>query len=97
VNPFRSLRDYEEFIYTLPQHYPTILSSTLVVVRRSALQATVSGELTFADDYTLIIRELLTAEYGVLLVQRYSYEAWRRTDILYWYDSQPHPHDPARH
>ena len=22
MNPFQSLRDYEEFVYTLPQHFP---------------------------------------------------------------------------
>jgi hypothetical protein len=34
VNPLNSLAEYEEFIYTLPQQYPAIAYSTLVVARR---------------------------------------------------------------
>jgi hypothetical protein len=28
-------------------------------------------------------------------IEGYSYEAWLGSDKLYWYDSQPHPHDPT--
>jgi hypothetical protein len=45
-----------------------------------------AGELTFADDYMLVVRELLTTEGGVLVVQRYSYEGWRNTEILFLID-----------
>jgi hypothetical protein len=95
VNPFLSLPEYEEFIYTLPQHYPAIAVSTLVVVRRGASQATVAGILTFAAGYQLVVRERLTAEDGLVRLERYSYEGWRNLEILYWYDSQAHPNNPA--
>jgi hypothetical protein len=42
VNPFRSLRDYETCIYTLPERYASIVTSTLVVAREGASIATVA-------------------------------------------------------
>lgn len=91
---FQSLRDYEEFIYTLPQQLPTIVYSTLVVVRRGRRVATVSGEIMFSHGYRLVVKERLTFDSGQLVLTRYGYEVWRGEEKLYWYDSQPHPHDP---
>lgn len=95
MNHFPSLPEYEEFIYTLPQAYPSIQVSTLVVVRRGALQSTVTGDLIFANRYKLAIRERVSAEFGVVALERYSYEGWHELEILYWYDSQPHPDNPT--
>jgi hypothetical protein len=95
VNPFQSLRDYEEFVYTLCQRFPGIVSSTLVVVRRAARMVTVAGELSFAGGYRLVIRERLTFDAGPLILTRYGYEVWRADEKLTWYDSQPHPDDPS--
>lgn len=91
---FQSLRDYEEFIYTLPQQFPTIVYSTLVVVRRGRRVATVSGEIMFSHGYRLVVKERLTFDSGQLVLTRYGYEVWCGEEKLYWYDSQPHPHDP---
>jgi hypothetical protein len=55
VNPFRSLLEYEAFLYALPEQYGSIVSSTLVVVRRSANQATIGGEIIFARGYRLVV------------------------------------------
>jgi hypothetical protein len=95
VNPYQSLRDYEEFVYNLPQQFLSIVSSTLVVVRRGARMVTVSGEIIFPDDYRLVVKERLTFDAGPLVLTRYGYEVWRGGDKLYWYDSQPHPNDPT--
>jgi hypothetical protein len=94
VNPFQSLRDYEEFIYTLTHHSSVIESSTLVVFQRGASLVMVSGELHFRAGYRLVIRERLTIDTGGLTLTRYGYEAWRGKEKLYWYDSQPHPGNP---
>jgi hypothetical protein len=95
VNPYQSLRDYEEFVYNLPQQFLSIVSSTLVVVRRGARMVTVSGEIIFPDDYRLVVKERLTFDVGPLVLTRYGYEVWRGGEKLYWYDSQPHPNDPT--
>ena len=95
MNPFQSLRDYDEFVYTLPQRYPAIMLSTLVVVRRGARMVTVSGEVSFRADYRLAVKERLTFDAGPLVLTQYGYELWRGGEKLYWYDSQPHPGDPV--
>jgi hypothetical protein len=95
VNPFQSLRDYEEFIYTLPRQVSGIVSSTLVVARRGARVVTVTGEIVFRDGYRLVVKERLTFDAGPLVLIRYGYEVWQGDEKLYWYDSQPHPNDPT--
>lgn len=93
MNPFQSLAEYEEFIYTLKQRYPAIIRSTLVVAQRGRGFATLSGELHFEGGYRLSIHEIFTWDQGPLVIQRYSYEGWQGNEKLYWYDPQPHPDD----
>ncbi len=95
MNPFQSLRDYELFVYTLPQQFPSVQRSTLTVAQRGRLFAELTGELTFAGDYRLSVYERLIWDTGVLTIQGYSYEVWRGNTELFWYDSQPHPNDPT--
>jgi len=94
MNPFQSLRDYENLVYTLPQQYASIIRSTLVVIQRGRLLAEVAGDVSFAHDIRLTIYERLTWDTGSLVIEGYSYEVWRGSEKLYWYDSQPHPHIP---
>jgi hypothetical protein len=47
MNPFRSLPEYERFVCTLQQRYPSVLHATLTVARRSRGLAIVAGELHF--------------------------------------------------
>ncbi len=94
MNPLQSLLEYETFIYTLPQHYPSVTRSTLVVARRGATAATLSGEIELSNGLRLIVREKLSfATAGA--IKSYGYEAWHGHDLLFWYDSQPHPNDPT--
>lgn len=92
MNPFQSLREYEEFVYGLSRNSAFIESSTLVVVRRSALRVIVHGELRLRGGYRLVVEEHLTLEYGPLRIDRYGYEVYQGAEKRYWYDSQPHPH-----
>jgi hypothetical protein len=91
MNPFQSLRDYEAFIYALPEQFPSILHSMLVVVQRGRSYAEVSGEVVFAAGYRLVVYERLTWDADSVSIEGYGYEAWQGSDELYWYDSQPHP------
>jgi len=95
VNSYQSLRDYEEFVYTLPQRFSTIVYSTLIVIRRGGRMVTVSGEIVLPQGYRLVVKERLTFDAGPLVLRRYGYEGWRGNEKLYWYDSQPHPNDPT--
>ncbi|MGQ0602487.1 MAG: toxin-antitoxin system TumE family protein [Anaerolineales bacterium] len=94
MSPFQSRREYERYVYSLPDTFPSVQRSTLVVAPRGRTTATLTGELAFAAGYRLSIVERLTFEAGRVFIETYSYEAWRGADKLYWYDSQPHPNDP---
>ncbi|HFD40665.1 MAG TPA: hypothetical protein ENJ31_12550 [Anaerolineae bacterium] len=94
MNPLQSLAEYERFIYTLQQRFPTILRSTLVVIRRSDLAARLHGELEIGP-YRLVVREKLLFLTRPGRITSYGYEIWRGDEKVYWYDSQPHPNDPA--
>jgi hypothetical protein len=94
MNPLQSLRDYEAFVYTLPQQYPIVASSSLVVFQADENFATVRGDLYFVDGYRLVVRERLNMAAQPLVILSYGYEVWRNAEKLYWYDPQPHPHIP---
>ena len=95
MNPFASLREYERFIYTLQQQFPRIVRSTLVLAQRGRLFTELTGEIAFVSGHRLVVYERLSWDTGPLTIEGYSYEVWQGSDQLYWYDSQPHPHDPA--
>lgn len=95
MNPFQSLHDYEEFIYTLPQRFPEIARSGLVVIRRGKRVALLQGDLTFAQGYRLVIRERLSIDEDSVVIESYGYELWRYAEKITWYDSQPHPDDAS--
>lgn len=94
MNPFQSLRDYEEYIYTLKQHFPSIQRSTLVVIRRGKRVAMLKGELTFAQGYRITIQERLSVDTGNVENEFYGYELWHNAEKIAWYDAQPHPNTP---
>jgi hypothetical protein len=95
MNPLQSLPSYEQFVYTLPQQTRAILRSTLVVVRRGATIAVLNGDLEFTNGLRLVVREKLSFALAPGLIKGYGYEVWRGNELLYWYDSQPHPNEPT--
>lgn len=86
------LRLYERFIYTLPQHYPFIQNSTLVLILHGAAFAELAGVLLFTQNIQLTVWEDL--DFHEQRIQGYSYSVSRGVERLYWYDPQPHPHPP---
>lgn len=95
MSPFQSLREYEAFIYRLPQEAPRITRSTLIVIQRGRRFAELTGELAFVNQCRLVVYERLSWQQGPLVIVGYSYEVWQADNKIYWYDSQPHPNDPA--
>ncbi len=94
-DPFRTPEDYELFLYTLVERSPIISRSTLVFVRVGAAMARVSGELFLQNGIRISVRERVIFDRLPLLIDGYGYEIWREDEKIYWYDSQPHPNDPA--
>jgi hypothetical protein len=87
------LSEYEQLVYTLPDRYPSIQRSTLVVIRRGPTFAELTGVVEFEDEVTLTIWEDLNFARGI--IQGYSYAVDRRGERLYWYGPQPHPNNPS--
>ena len=94
MSSFQSYHSYEEFLYTLRNSYGSVLSSTLILVRRGKRTAIVQGELLFAEGFRLSIRERLSSDGDEVLIESYGYELWRMDEKIAWYDSQPHPEIP---
>ena len=92
---FRTPEDYEHFLYTLAQRFPSIQQTTLTFIRRGHSLARVSGEVHFAGGFLLVVLERLVFDRLPLHIEGYGYEVWRADEKLYWYDSQPHPNDPS--
>ena len=94
-NPLRTPEDYELFLYMLPEEFQSVLSSTLVFIRRGASLARVEGEVQFDRNIRLVVRERLLMNRLPMVIDSYGYEVWQGSEKLCWYDSQPHPDDPA--
>jgi hypothetical protein len=87
------LHVYENFIYSLQQQFPSIRQSTLVLIPHGPAFAELTGTLLFDFDVSLEVWEDL--DFDQRVIQGYSYAVNRDAERLYWYDSQPHPHDPS--
>jgi len=94
-NPLRTPQDYELFLYTLTEQFPSITQSTIFFIRIGATLARVTGELHFDHDLRIVVRERIVYDRLPAVIDWYGYEVWRGGEKLYWYDSQPHPDDTA--
>jgi hypothetical protein len=86
-----SLSEYELLIYGLPDRYPSIRQSTLLVIRHGPNFAELLGTVEFEGRVTLSVWEDLDFARGI--IQGYSYSVSQGGEQLYWYDPQPHPDD----
>ncbi|RMF63707.1 MAG: hypothetical protein D6743_10345 [Calditrichaeota bacterium] len=95
TNPLKTPEDYELFLYTITEQFSQIQRSSLVFIRLGASLARVKGELFFEKDIRLVVRERVVFHRLPVVLDWYGYEIWRGDEKLCWYDSQPHPYDPA--
>ena len=92
-NPLRTPEDYELFLYTVIEKFPSIRYSTLIFIRKGSSLARVTGELFFDQEIRLVVRERVLYNRLPVIIDWYGYEVWQGNKKLYWYDSQPHPND----
>jgi len=95
TDPLRFPEDYELYLYTLSEQFPSIRRSTITFVRRGHSLARVAGEIFFDHGIRLVVSERLVFDRLPVLIEGYGYEAWRDDEKLYWYDPQPHPNEPS--
>jgi len=92
-NPFRTPEDYELYLYTLIEKYPSIKRSTITFIRLGSTLTRVAGDIYFGNDIRLVVRERVLYHRLPIVLDWYGYEVYRGEEKLYWYDSQPHPDD----
>ncbi len=93
--PLRTTEDYELFLYSIVERFPSVKRSTIVFIRLGASLARVSGELYFEHDFRIVVRERVLSHRLPAIIDWYGYEVWRGEEKLYWYDPQPHSGDPS--
>lgn len=93
IQSMQTIEDYELYLYTITEKFPYINHSTLVLIRRGASLARVTGEIHFDLGYRLVVRERLLYHCSPIVIDWYGYEIWKGEEKLCWYDSQPHPND----
>ena len=74
-NPLASVDAYETFVYGLPDAFPCIQMSTLVVASIGPATAVVSGEVHFGQG--LFLRVLEVVDFRQRRLNRYGYELWK--------------------
>jgi hypothetical protein len=89
---FPTRESYERFIYSLPESYSEVQSSTLHLYPNSLTTCFVRGSIWFQNGLELRVFEYLDLSDGELL--DYSYVVFRDQERVRWYDPQPHPEIP---
>ena len=83
---------YERLLYTLPQSYSEVKSSSLHFFTTSGSAGLVRGSVWFHNGLELCVQELVDFSDGDIL--DYSYVVFRGEERIRWYDPQPHPENP---
>ena len=86
---FPSQTDYELLIYTLPQDYPDIISSSIHLYTTSRGTAVIRGNIRLRNGLELRVSEVVDFVAG--RISDYSYAVFRGAARIRWYDPQPHP------
>lgn len=84
--------EYERLLYTLPQPYAEVKSSSLHFFTTSGSTGLVRGSVWFHNGLELDVQELVDFSDGEIL--DYSYAVFRGEERIRWYDPQPHPENP---
>lgn len=86
-----SPKTYASFIYGLQEQFPIIQALRLVFYTTSRYEGRLKGRVEFQGDLYLDVVEVINFAQARIL--SYGYVVRKGEEILYWYDSQPHPHD----
>jgi len=90
--PSFSRSEYETLLYSLPEQYSSVASSTVKLYTNSATSAIVRGSVHFRNGLELQVFEYLDLTDGEIF--EYGYTVFRGEEKIRWYDPQPHPENP---
>ena len=91
--PLDDIASYSAFIYALAQRHPFVTGSTLALVPIGATLAKLEGRIDCQGGIHLDVWELI--DFSAKRIRSYGYEVYRDTEKICWYDSWPHPENPA--
>lgn len=90
--PLPDFLAYGELVYSLPETYPSIQRSTLVLATIGSSLAKLEGQVTFENDLLLDVWELI--DFDGRRIIKYSYEIYQAGEKIAWYDPFEHPDVP---
>ncbi|MFQ5627744.1 MAG: DUF6516 family protein [bacterium] len=85
------LLDYEKLVYSIPDSSSLITHSDLVLQHRGKTTCWLIGNVYFREGIRLQVTEVLDFMLEDFILD-YAYVVFRKSEKLYYYDSQAHPH-----
>jgi len=84
--------EYSNFLYSLQEHYSEITAARIrfFAVGKDIYMAT--GFIEFTSGVRLVFKESL--DFSIHKILKYVYEIFQGSQLICYYDSQPHPDDP---
>ena len=82
-NALRTPEDYELYLYTIKEKFPSILHSTLTFLRRGSSLARVAGEIHFDKQIRLVVWERIIFDRLPAIIDWYGYEVWQEDKKLF--------------
>jgi hypothetical protein len=89
----RDIASYSEWVYRLPERNSSVRSSTLALVPIGPKLAKLAGQLECGPGIVIEAWELIDFSEG--RIRNYSYEVYRESEKICWYDHWPHPELPS--
>jgi hypothetical protein len=90
--PLDDIASYSAFVYGLAERNSLVTSSSLALVPIGATLAKLEGHIECRGGIRLEVWELI--EFAAKRIRAYSYEVYRGSDKICWYDSWAHPEIP---
>jgi hypothetical protein len=91
--PLDDIASYSTFVYALAERHPSVTSSTLALAPIGATLAKLEGRIECRGAIYLEVWELI--DFAAKRIRTYSYEVYRGSEKICWYDSWEHPEIPA--
>lgn len=85
------LLDFETLIYSVPDSSSLFTHADLVLQRRGKTTYWLIGNVYFEKEIWLHVTEVLDFLFEDFILD-YAYVVFGKSEKLYYYDSQPHPH-----
>ena len=91
--PLDDIASYSAYVYALRERHPFVTGSTLTLALIGAMLAQLAGRIECHSGVHLEAWELV--DFAEHRIRSYSYEVYRASEKVCWYDAWEHPEIPA--